>query len=157
MVLSFGEPLGSRESLAPLHTLAMTLPSGPSFPIHPVELLACAIATQEGYFVAGSPPQIWRNPGDLRFAHQTGASAPISSGSAFPIAMFESTALGITALFRQIWLQVAEGQTVRQIISQWAPPNENNTSVYLENVLHWTGLPADTPVLELLPPLQRLN
>jgi hypothetical protein len=60
-------------------------------------------------------------------------------------------------LFRQLWLQVAEGQTVREIIAQWAPPNENNMSQYLEDVLLWTGLPADTPVLELLPPLEKLN
>ena len=74
-----------------------------------------------------------------------------------PIAGFTSNALGVTALYRQLWLQVAEGQTVRQIIAQWAPPNENNTSAYLQDVLNWTGLPADIPVLELLPPLTQLN
>lgn len=129
-------------------------------PTHPVELIACAVASQEGWFVPGSIPQIRRNPGDLRFANQIGAqtpSNPVPFGTPQPIAVFATNALGTTALFRQIWLQVAEGQTVRQIISQWAPPNENNTSVYLENVLHWTGLPPDTPVLELLPPLQRLT
>lgn len=139
-------------------------------PTHPVELLACAIATQEGWWDDNSIPQIRKNPGDLRFAGQSGAIRWESGlgGGMFrhgqflgwysdPIAMFPTNALGVTALFRQVWLQVAEGQTVRQIIAQWAPPNENNTSVYLENVLSWTGLPPDTPVLELLPPLVQLN
>jgi hypothetical protein len=123
-------------------------------PTHPVELLACAIATQEGWFVPGSIPQIRRNPGDLKFAGQMGATAP---GATVGIAVFKSNEYGVTALFRQLWLQVAEGQTVRQIIAQWAPPNENNTSAYFQDVLAWTGLPADAPVLELLPPLTQLN
>jgi len=125
-------------------------------PTHPVELLACSIATQEGWFVAGSTPQILRNPGDLRYAGQIGALPPASPNTE-PIATFKSNAAGVTALFRQLWLQVAEGQTVRQIIAQWAPPNENNTGAYLQDVLNWTGLPADTPVLELLPALTQMN
>ena len=129
-------------------------------PTHPVELLACAIATQEGYFSSNPTvtPRARNNPGDLRFASQIGAStpgwkSPGTPDSPAPIATFDTAAAGVTALFRQVWLQVAKGQTVRQVISQWAPPNQNNTSVYLENVLAWTGLPPDTPVLQLLPPL----
>jgi hypothetical protein len=124
-------------------------------PTHPVELLACAIATQEGFFSAAKNVPILRNnPGDLRFAGQKGAITPAFPGD---IATFTSLPLGVTALFRQLWLQVASGQTVRQIIAQWAPPQENNTDVYLADVLDWTGLPADTPVLELLPPLVKMN
>jgi hypothetical protein len=131
-------------------------------PTHPVELLACAIAMQEGWFQDGAIPQLRNNPGDLRFAHQIGATIPGGLTADFlaqpqPIAQFGSRALGLTALFRQLWLQVAEGQTVRQIISQWAPATENDTSAYLQDVLNWTGLPADTPVLELLPPLVNLE
>lgn len=123
-------------------------------PTHPVELLACAIATQEGFFQTGTLPALRNNPGDLRFAGQLGALPP---SKPFAIAQFKTLEAGVTALFRQLWLQVAEGQTVRQIIAQWAPPNENNTSVYLEHVLTWTGLPADTLVLDLLPPLCKLQ
>jgi hypothetical protein len=127
-------------------------------PTHPVELLACAIATEEGWFVAGTTPAIRNNPGDLRFAGQIGAMRPAAAlGEAQPIASFPSKALGTAALYRQIWLQVAEGQTVRQIVAQWAPATENNTSAYLQAVLSWTGLPPDIPVLELLPPLVALN
>lgn len=126
-------------------------------PTHPVELLACAIATQEGWFSEGSIPQVRKNPGDLRYAGQVGAiEVHMVSGPSF-IAEFQTNGLGLTALFRQLWLQVAEGQTVRQIIAQWAPPIENNTSAYLQDVLNWTKLPADTPVLDLLPPLTKLD
>jgi len=122
--------------------------------MHPVELLACAIAREEGWLLPGKTPTLRNNPGDLRYAGQIGASAPgWNYQPPAPIATFIDPAHGITALFRQIWLQVAEGQTVSQIIAQWAPPNENQTSVYAQNVLTWTGLPADVPVLELLPAL----
>ena len=124
-------------------------------PTHPVELLACAIATQEGWFGARTgTPVVRNNPGDIRYAGQKGAIVPQHPGD---IATFTSAALGTTALFRQLWLQIATGQTVRQIISSWAPPVENDTSTYLENVLEWTELPADTPVLDLLPPLVKMN
>lgn len=132
-------------------------------PTHPVELLACAIATQEGWFVAGTIPATRRNPGDLRYAGQVGAtrpdgtSGPVHPNTAEPIALFPSAAVGIAALYRQLWLQVAHGQTVRDIIRQWAPPNENNTGAYLSAVLSFTMLPPDVAVLDLLPPLMALN
>jgi hypothetical protein len=123
-------------------------------PTNPVDLLACAIATQEGFFAAGSTiPKTRNNPGDLDYAGQIGAARP-PLGSANPnIAMFTSLPLGVAALYRQLWLQIAQGQTVRQIIEQWDPGNPT----YLANVLAWTKLPADTPVLQLPPALVPLN
>lgn len=129
-------------------------------PIHPVELLACAIATQEGWFApsGSTQPQLKNNPGDIRYAQQLNATAPEWSGHPpAPIATFKTPATGMTGLYRQLWMQVAEGQTVAQIIAQWAPAGENQTTLYLRNVLAWTGLPADTPVLDLLPPLVNLT
>jgi hypothetical protein len=122
-------------------------------PTHPVDLLAAAIATQEGFFLEESIPDTRNNPGDLDYAGQIGASLPPSGASVPRIAIFSSKALGIAALYRQLWLQVAEGQTVRQVITQW----DESDPTYLRNVLEWTALPADTPVLELLPPLTQLN
>jgi hypothetical protein len=123
-------------------------------PTHPVELLACAIATQEGWWDGDSAIPVQRkNPGDLHYVGQEGGAYP-PKGSPDPlIAVFVSVPAGITALFRQIWLQVAEGQTVRTLIDLWS----DGDAVYLANVLEWTGLPADTPVLELLPALVKLN
>jgi len=129
-------------------------------PTDPVILLCCAIATEEGWFSTATPPVApvaRNNPGDLRYAQQLNASAPGWNGQGTaPIATFTTPATGITGLFRQIWLQVAEGQTVAQIIAQWAPPNENNTSAYLQNVLAWTGLQANVPMPDQIAPLVNL-
>lgn len=125
--------------------------------MHPVESIVSAIARQEGWFDRSSLPFRRNNPGDLRLAGQRGAHAPAGEpevlGQAPPIAQFNSAALGVTALYRQVWLQVADGQTLAQLIAQWAPPRENKTSVYLANVAGWTGLPTDVPILNILPAL----
>ena len=120
-------------------------------PTHPVDLLACAIATQEGFFAGSTAPKLRNNPGDLDYASQLGAQFPIGGGG---IAYFDTLGHGIAAMYRQLWLQVAQGQTVRQIIEQWDEPD---AVIYLKNVLAWTELPADVPVLDLLPPLVRLT
>lgn len=123
-------------------------------PTDPVMLLASAIATQEGFFAATETiPKLRNNPGDLDYAGQIGATRPAVGSPDPALAVFGSLLLGIAALYRQLWLQVAQGQTVRQIINQWDPGNPT----YLANVLEWTSLPADTPVLELLPPLVKMN
>jgi hypothetical protein len=36
--------------------------------------------------------------------------------------------------------------TIRAIISRWAPPNENNTKRYIENVCRITGFAPDEPL-----------
>jgi len=36
--------------------------------------------------------------------------------------------------------------TIRAIISRWAPPNENNTRAYIENVARLTGITPDEPL-----------
>ena len=36
--------------------------------------------------------------------------------------------------------------TIKAIISRWAPPNENNTRVYIENVSRLTGIAPDEPL-----------
>ena len=36
--------------------------------------------------------------------------------------------------------------TIRAIISRWAPPNENNTKRYIENVSRFTGIGPDEPL-----------
>lgn len=125
-------------------------------PTHPVDLLCCAISLQEGWFSDNSVPKIRKNPGDLRAAGQIGAQPAPAKGTP-PIATFDTVGHGVAALYRQVWKYVADGKTVAQLIAIWAPPIENNTTVYLQNVLHWTGLPADIPILELLPPLVKLS
>ena len=36
--------------------------------------------------------------------------------------------------------------TIRDIITRWAPPNENNTQAYIENVSRLTGIDPDDPL-----------
>ena len=36
--------------------------------------------------------------------------------------------------------------TIRAIITRWAPPNENNTRAYIENVARLTGITPDEPL-----------
>jgi len=36
--------------------------------------------------------------------------------------------------------------TIRMIINKWAPPNENLTSTYIENVSRLTGIAPDEPI-----------
>ena len=36
--------------------------------------------------------------------------------------------------------------TIRMIISKWAPPQENLTATYIQNVCRLTGIPPDEPI-----------
>ena len=36
--------------------------------------------------------------------------------------------------------------TIRMIINKWAPPNENQTAKYIENVCRLTGIGPDEPI-----------
>ena len=132
--------------------------------INPIEILVSAIATQEGAFSPLSLPVLRNNPGDLRYAGQPHASSPAwNKGGAVPIAIFSGDQYGsawqygVLALYRDILAKAAQGSTVRQIIAVFAPPSENDTAQYIANVLEWTGLPADVPLVQLLPPLVQLN
>src|ERR1700747_3107226 len=65
------------------------------------------------------------NPGDLRYAGEAGAT---NEGG---FASFKTLAEGIAASNKQLNLYASKGiNTIDQIISKWAPPNENNTAAY---------------------------
>lgn len=113
-------------------------------------LIACAIATQEGFFVAGSFPQLHNNPGDLEFAGQIGASKVQGS----PLAHFESLPLGVNALYRQIRAMIALNMTLWELIDKWSATDKE---AYQANVAAWTGLPVYVPLLQLLPLLVKLD
>jgi hypothetical protein len=121
----------------------------------PVDLIVSAIATQEGFFKYlghATLPQVRNNPGDLRYMGQIGASAPgWNKIGVPPVATFSDLPHGVAALYRQVWLWVAQGKTLRDIVMT---QDAATVTVYLANVQEWTGLPADTPILDLLPALQ---
>jgi hypothetical protein len=121
-----------------------------------VDTLISAIARREGEFSSNPEaiPRARNNPLDLRFAGQVGATRPGNSpkrGEPEPIARFDTLEHGIAAGYRQVWLDIARGMSLRELITAWAPPNENDTAAYLAQVQQWTGIEdADRPLLDRL-------
>lgn len=81
------------------------------------------------------------NPGNLRFAGQSGA---VQGEGGF--AKFSSPAEGVKALENQIRLDASRGLTLAQFISKYAPPSENDTARYIQDVIHMTGTSPTTLV-----------
>ncbi|WP_417654251.1 transglycosylase [Escherichia coli] len=90
------------------------------------------------------------NLGNLVFANQEGATleAPNAKGEQ-RFARFNTPEEGIRALSNQVssyynGTSAAAGyqklQTVSSIISKWAPPKENNTNQYIDNVSKYLGV-----------------
>ena len=61
---------------------------------------------------------------------------------------FETMAYGYRAAFRVIrtYINNYKCDTIRKIISRWAPKNENHTENYIRVVSERSGIPADDPV-----------
>ena len=62
---------------------------------------------------------------------------------------FETMAYGWRAAFvllTRTYYHTYRLYTIRAIISRWAPPNENNTKRYIENVSRLTGITPDEPL-----------
>lgn len=52
-----------------------------------------------------------------------------------------SRAEGIAGAAHVVALHIAEGNSLRELISIWAPPSENNTEAYIKNVTEWAAIP----------------
>jgi hypothetical protein len=87
-------------------------------------------------------PQETNNPGNLRYAKQTESTGPDEHG----MAIFPNPWAGWRALHRQITLDRKRGMTLAQFVAKYAPPNENNTSAYLEYVCDAMNSEPDTPL-----------
>ena len=60
---------------------------------------------------------------------------------------FDDISLAYPAYKRQLALYYKRGKvTPAQMISTWAPPNENKTQEYINNVAKWTGLDMYSPI-----------
>lgn len=84
------------------------------------------------------------NPGNLNFAGQAGAT--LEGGSNARFAKFGSMQEGVAALVNQIGLYGKRGKnTIRQIVSTFAPSSENDTNAYIAAVSKQMGIgPDDT-------------
>jgi hypothetical protein len=128
-----------------------------------VDILFSSIARQEGDFSGRQViPVLYNNPLDLRYAGQLNATRPDGPAGPpnpdpEPIAVFSSLEAGIAAGYRQLWLWIALGLTLRELLLREAPAGPgNDPAVYLANVQEWTGISdADAPLmgyLRLQPP-----
>lgn len=95
-----------------------------------IQRLVNAIIRQEGMRV-GHP-----NPGNLRRAPWIQPVPVIHNDFWVPA----SRAIGVAGAAHVVALHIAEGNSLAQLISIWAPPSENNTGAYIANVKEWAGI-----------------
>jgi hypothetical protein len=110
--------------------------------------LAQLIATEEGFFKAGTLPRRDNNPGDLR--HSPHSEHPTDPNA---IGVIDSPADGWDDLERQLQLDAGRSLTLQQAIYEWAPPSDgNDTAAYLAFVVNGFGgaVDADTPLWQVL-------
>ena len=104
-----------------------------------------AIQRMEGY-APGTRAYKNNNPGNIWDG--TGPGKPRRIWPSIPIdasgfLVYPSYAAGRAEMERQIAMKIDRGLTLRSLITEWAPPVENNTSLYVGNVSQWTGIPPD--------------
>lgn len=86
------------------------------------------------------------NPGNLRFVGQAGASQG-TGGFAF----FKTVQDGFNALVNQVKLDASRNHTLASFINKYAPPSENNTGVYQQQLATRLNVPMDTPISQIDP------
>lgn len=84
------------------------------------------------------------NPGNIRLSDTRYVGETDSTDPDFK--QFSSMAYGYRAMFRLLYTyQVRHGlNTLRGMISRYAPESENNTANYIRQVSAWSGIDANT-------------
>jgi hypothetical protein len=72
------------------------------------------------------------NPGNLKFAGQSGAEEGEAAEDGGHWAKFASPDAGLTALREQVEKDADKGLTIRQFVSKYAPPGSNDTETYIK-------------------------
>lgn len=84
------------------------------------------------------------NPGNIRINNDLyqGEVRP-SRDNEFK--QFKTMAYGYRAIYRTLltYYRIYRLETIRQMISRWAPPEENKTDAYIKAVSDYAGIPAD--------------
>lgn len=92
------------------------------------------------------------NPGNIRRNgdHFKGEVIPSQDRD---FKQFETMAYGYRAMFKILttYYNRYELKTIRQLITRWAPPSENETEIYIRRVSDWSGIPAEK-VLDITVP-----
>lgn len=102
-----------------------------------IERITEAIFRQEGH-----DPE-FKNPGSLRGAPWL-THPIIENGFWVPFTRSQ----GVAGAAHVVALRIAMGQSLRQLISAYAPPGDhNNTEAYIKNVSEWADIPnVDVPL-----------
>jgi hypothetical protein len=88
-----------------------------------------------------------RNPGNLRFANQAHATLGTSG-----FASFETIDDGLIALANDLYgklngsSRLGKLDTIRTLISKYAPPNENDTKAYIDHISKFLKLDPDATI-----------
>ena len=87
------------------------------------------------------------NPGNIRINGDLfqGEIRPSKDKS---FKQFETMAYGYRAIFRILrnYYNNYHLDTIRNMITRWAPPKENHTEKYIQFVSGYSGIPADDPI-----------
>ena len=96
------------------------------------------------------PPRGIRNnnPGNIRHSQNWQGLNPDGRNIDHAFCVFKSPVFGIRALAKVLmnYKKIHGLNTVRQIISRYAPPNENQTKAYIQTVAEQIGVYPDTVI-----------
>lgn len=105
------------------------------------------------YIPEGSPASRNNNPGNLTFVGQSGAvqgEPKYSQGKIVGYwAKFNTPEEGFRALIDQVQLDQSRGLTLEQFVNKYAPPTENNTNLYVQQMSSWLGVPPNMPIRDI--------
>ncbi len=87
------------------------------------------------YIPTGTLADKNNNPGNLKFVGQAGAA--MGEGG---FAKFNTPEDGWQALQNQIRLDQSRGLTLAQFVTKYAPPTENDTNLYIQQMSQWLGV-----------------
>jgi hypothetical protein len=106
------------------------------------------VAANIGYTLGISTPKGLRNhnPGNLRYVASIPWNGQVGDdGTGY--AVFDTDEHGVRALAHQLQTYAGRGLTsIDQIISTFAPSNENDTAAYRADVANRVGLPSNQPL-----------
>lgn len=140
-----GKPYGSSDAPTPPSSPAgpAGAPPAPSAAPSAPPAPAAAPAAQPSAGAPGQPRGIRNNnPGNLNYVGQAGAIREAGPNGRF--AVFQTAEEGLQALAHQLRLYAQRGiNSVRAIISKFAPPSENNTQAYINSVSKGLGVDAN--------------
>jgi glucokinase len=83
------------------------------------------------------------NPGNLR---DFGITWKGKIGAQAGFCQFDTMENGVRACARNVHTLWIKYKTIREIISTYAPPSENNTEAYIKAIVAATGVAEDAPI-----------